>query len=142
MKQILNKYKVKGCFKLRNNQRLSQVCNAPKNNGGLYLVYELQDGVIIGLIYIGCSGWVNQNGVYEFRNKGMYARIVNGSRFKGKEKKTWLLKMKEEGIDEIQVDWYVTYNASTIHIPACVEARLMQAYYDEFKVLPKWNVEY
>ena len=142
MKEYLDKYKINGNFKFSRDQSLEKQCNASKNYGGIYLIFALSEDKIGSLIYIGSSGWVNQKGEFLLRKKGMYDRIVNGKQFDTKRKYSWAIKMKEDKINEIQVDWYVTYDENIKHIPAYSEAVLIQKYFDENKLLPLWNLEF
>lgn len=63
----LTKYKNNNDFFFTSDQDLSDVCNAPKNASGIYLVYELKNGRI-ELVYIGSSGKVQNDGQIKHRN--------------------------------------------------------------------------
>jgi hypothetical protein len=51
----LTKYKNNNHFFFTVKEKLEDVCNAPKDKSGIYLVYELKNGKI-ELVYIGSSG--------------------------------------------------------------------------------------
>ena len=73
-------------------KNLKNVCNAPKNKSGVYIVYELKNGKI-ELVYIGSSGKVQNNGEIKHRNDGLYDSIVNGHQFgKTPGKESWKQK--------------------------------------------------
>ena len=142
---LLEKYKNKGSFEFRAPDSLKIICNAPKTKGCIYMVYHLFEKE--NLIYIGSSGWVNQDGSLGLRNNGMWDRIVNGKQTfilngietTDKRCNIWKRKMKEDGIEKLRVDWFVTYNEEIKHIPAFAEATLIQQYFDVQGKLPSWN---
>ncbi|MFL3664038.1 MAG: hypothetical protein ACJ04Q_08550 [Flavobacteriales bacterium] len=73
-------YKNNNHFFYTFENELDEVCNAPKNSSGIYLVYELKNGKV-ELVYVGSSGKVQNDGQIKHRNGGMYDRIVNGHQF-------------------------------------------------------------
>ncbi len=135
MNSILNKYSTKGSFEFLKNETLAKKCNAPKDNVGVYLVYDAKSN----LIYIGCSGWLNQDGTLGMREGGMFDRIVDGKQFNKPRRKSWAKKMNEQNIDKIKVEWYVTFDKKISDIPAYVESILLQMFFNKQKVLPIWN---
>jgi hypothetical protein len=50
--------------------------------------------------------------------------------------------METENFESLEVYWWVTYDECIKHIPAYVEALLIQRYYDDYKKLPRWNTEF
>lgn len=145
---ILEKYIVRGSFEFRLNDKLGEVCKAPKKYGGVYLLYDITKTE--NLIYIGSSGCVKQDGTFGLRKGGMYDRIVNGKQTfsingetkKEKRKIIWPIKMKEDKIKNIRIDWFVTFINEIIDIPAFVEGELIQKFYEGHRKLPLWNKEY
>jgi hypothetical protein len=138
----LTKYKNKNHFFFTTKEELENVCNAPNDKSGVYIVYELKSGRI-ELIYIGSSGKVLNNGAIKDRNGGIYDRIVNGHQFgKVPRKESWKQKMVNEKIEALDVYWYVTINSITHDIPAFVEATLMQRFFELYGHLPRWNKEF
>ena len=138
----LKKYKHKDHFFFTTKEELENVCNAPKNKSGVYIVYELKNGRI-ELVYIGSSGKVQNNEKIEHRNGGLYDRIVNGHQFgKIPGKQSWKQKLIDEKIDALDVYWYDTFNSHNMDIPAFVEANIMQQYYNIHRRLPRWNNEF
>ena len=69
MFDLLNKYPNNGSFEFKSTDSLSNVCNAPKNKSGVYIVYAVK-GHTKYLIYIGCSG-LEDNGEIKLRKGGM-----------------------------------------------------------------------
>lgn len=129
----------KGEFTFKAAETLSQKCNAPKDAGGIYIVTDVNTKTII---YIGRSGWVCQNGIFAIRKGGMYDRIVNGKQFGKPRNVSWKLKMKEQKIEKIKVEWFVTFNEKLKHIPAYVEACCIQKFFEEHNSLPAWNAKF
>ena len=68
-KDILIKYSQKDNFNFKVNEIFEEKCNAPNDNGGVYLIYKLEK-TIETLLYIGSSGQ-NNNGVLKVRKGGM-----------------------------------------------------------------------
>jgi hypothetical protein len=97
----LEKYKNKDHFFFKPDDILSQVCNAPDDKSGLYIVYALAKGRI-ELIYIGISGTEQKEGTLKTRKAGlggMKDRIVNGHHFgKVPRRKSWPAQMLKEGV--------------------------------------------
>lgn len=81
---------------------------------GVYLVYALSKGGI-DLLYIGRSGEKGDDGNIKNRKTGcggLRDGIINGKDFNGiPRRKSWLALMKSEGIDALDIYWYVTLMA-------------------------------
>jgi hypothetical protein len=142
MFDALLEYSHNGIFEFKIENELSEVCNAAKNAGGVYLVYkEIED--IENLIYIGMSGKIKQDGTYSIRKDGgIYGRLVNGNQFNGKRRRTWPKQMKTDKIDKLIIHWYVTLDKATQDIPAYVEGLLLQSYFSIYGKLPAWHLSY
>lgn len=136
MNKILKKYSANDYFDFFSFEQLSEKCNAPKNNVGVYLVYDDCGN----LIYIGCSGWINQDGTLGMRKNGIFARIVNGKQFDLPRKISLSKKMKEQNINKIRVKWYITIDETIKDIPGYVEGLLLQDFFNKQKKLPIWNI--
>ena len=135
----LEKYKNRDHFFFDRDEPLGQVCNAPKDNSGVYVVYELARGKI-RLVYIGSSGKIQSNGRMKHRKGGLWDRIVNGKQFDKPRRISWDKKLADDDIDALDVYWYDTWSDN--EIPATVEGMMIQRYYDAYGQLPKWNKEY
>jgi len=136
----LNKYKTSDHFFFDRGGTLAEVCNAPKNKSGVYLIYALAHGKI-EFIYIGASGMKTSTDENRHRKGGLYDKIVNGKQFGQKRKEAWPKKLKEENIDALDIYWFVTIDNNYQDIPADVEAMLLQKYRDIYGDLPRWNEE-
>jgi len=137
----LNDYSFHNHFFFSINDELGMVCNAPTNGGGVYLVYELKNGKI-SLNYVGSSGKILQNGSFKSRKGGIYDRIVNGKQFEDVRHRSWKAKMIKENIEALDIYWYQTFNKEHFDIPANVEGKILQRYFDIYGALPKWNQEF
>jgi hypothetical protein len=139
----LSKYKSTNHFFLRPIDNLGQVCNAPTDKSGVYLIYALKGGQV-ELIYIGRSGEVKSDGRLFIRKAGLGGlkdRLVNGKQFGEARRNSWRAKMIEEKIEALDIYWYVTHNDSFVDCPRILENRLLQRHLDTFDRLPRWNNE-
>ncbi len=138
----LTKYRTNNHFFFTAKEELENVCNAPKDKSGVYIVYELKNGKI-ELVYIGSSGKIQNNGTIKHRNGGLYDRIVNGHQFgKVPRKKSWKQKLVDEKIEALDIYWYDTINSETMDIPVFVEATIIQRFFEIYGQLPRWNKEF
>ncbi|MBL4755929.1 MAG: hypothetical protein JKY52_20345 [Flavobacteriales bacterium] len=140
----LNKYEENDHFFFQPTDNLAEVCNAPTDKAGVYVIHELARGKV-RLIYIGMSGQKNKDGSIKIRKAGyggMKDRIVNGHQF-GKilRKKSWPIQMLKEDIEALDVYWYVTFSEEHHDFPRDVERELLELHMDIYGQLPKWNKE-
>jgi len=137
----LNKYK-SGRFFLNPNDNLMQVCNAPTNKSGVYIVYALAKGKI-ELIYIGRSGKKGADGNIQTRVAGcggIKDRLVNGKHFnKIARRISWPQQMKLENIEALDIYWYITYDEKNKDFPEDVERTILQHHISIYERLPRWN---
>lgn len=138
----LKSYKNKGHFIFRSDEKLSEICNAPTDKGGVYLVYALAKAGI-NLIYIGSSGKKDANGEIEVRKTGLGGlkdRLVNGHQFgKVPRKNSWPVQMLIEDIDALDVYWYVTHDEKINDCPRVIGKTLLDLYRNVYGGLPGWN---
>jgi hypothetical protein len=105
-------------------------------------VYALAKGKI-DLVYISRSGEKGQDG--EIKNRkagcgGLRDRIINGKdSHKVPRRKLWIALMKSEGIEALDIYWYVTYDEINKDFPEDVERVLLQQYVNLYGELPRWN---
>jgi len=137
----LEKYKSNGHFFFTATSELANVCNAPKNGMGVYIVNELKNGNV-ELVYIGSSGKIDQNGNKKIRKGGIYDRLVHGIQFDKPRKESWKEKLVAENIEAFDVYWYETFDTYNSDIPSSIEGLLLQGYFDIYGKLPKWNKEF
>ena len=141
----LDKYTENDHFFFKPKDILKEVCNAPTNKSGLYIVYALKNGKI-ELVYIGRSGKIKKDGSMFIRKAGlggMKDRIVNGHQFgKTPRRISWVNQMKLENIEALDVYWYVTHNNNSQDCPRKLESILLQKHFDIYGRLPRWNNEF
>lgn len=128
----LEKYTESGNFLFRSTDNLNQVCNAPSDKAGIYIIYAITD-TTEQLVYLGRSGKVKSNGQLSIRKGGLKDRLVNGKRDKEPRKKFWLREMSDNKIDALKIYWFVTHNSKFVDCPEIVEKKLLKRYY------PLWN---
>lgn len=131
---ILKKYSNANKFEFGQNERLSEVCNAPTDRSGVYLVFDSSDKSKMQLLYIGRSGEM-KDGVIKHRKDGLYGRLVKGKQFDEPRRQSWPKKMKEEGIFCLSVVWVDTENDD----PEEIEDRLLSEAITTFGGIPIWN---
>jgi len=134
MFEELNIYTDNGHFFFERGQKLSEVCNAP-NNPGVYYILQLRKGKV-QLVYIGTSGTINQKG--EFSDQLLYGRI-NNKQNGVKRQRFFEDIMLQNEIDALDIYWFVTFDGDKRHLPAYVEAVLLQKHFDMYGCLPEWN---
>ncbi len=138
----LSKYNEKNHFFLTPDENLRQVCNAPNDKSGIYLIYTSKDGDE-ELIYIGISGKVTKDGSLFIRKGGIKDRMINGHQFgKIPRKISWKRQIKIENIEKLHIYWYVTHNDKFTDCPRILENSLLKKHFEFFGRLPKWNKEF
>jgi len=139
----LAKYKNKGNFVFKSTDDLKQACNAPTDKSGVYLVYALKKGNI-ELVYIGRSGQIKDGAMFVRKAGlgGMKDRLVNGHRFgKIPRRLSWPEQLKTEGIEALDIYWYVTHEGRYIDCPKVVENTILGTFFEVYGRLPNWNNE-
>lgn len=144
MFDVLNKYKSTDHFFFKPTGNLKDVCNAPTDKSGVYVVYALKGGRI-ELVYIGSSGKVKSDGGLLTRKAGLGGikdSIVNEKHFGEPRRSSWKVLMISEKIEALDVYWYVTHNDSFVDCPGILEDKLLQQHFDFMGRLPRWNNEF
>ena len=141
MFEELDKYESSGHFFYERRDNLREICNAPKSGIGIYLVYALKNGKI-ELFYVGCTGKISQDGMIKTRKGGIYDRLVNGKQFGEIRSRAWNKQMIIEDIDALDIYWYETFDKNNMDIPAMIEGKIIQQFFEVFGKLPSWNKEY
>ncbi len=139
----LNKYDYNDHFFFSPSDNLGQVCNAPTDKSGLYIIYALKNGRV-ELIYIGRSGEVKSDGSLFIRKAGLGGlkdRLVNGKQFGSPRRNSWKGQMLTEKIEALDIYWYVTHNDKFIDCPRILENKQLQKHYNIYGRLPRWNNE-
>lgn len=139
----LEKFKNNDHFFFKPSDNLGQVCNAPTDKSGVYLIYALKGGRI-ELIYIGCSGEIKKDGTLFIRKAGLGGikdRLVNGKQFGEARRNSWKTQMTIEKIEALDIYWYVTHNDKYVDCPRQIESKLLQLHIDIYGQFPRWNNE-
>ena len=140
----LNKYEQHDHFFLKAQDSLREVCNAPTDKSGVYIVCALKNGKI-ELIYIGCSGKHLGDDTMFIRKAGLGGikdRIVNGHQFgKIPRRKSWIAQIEKEKIEALDIYWYATHNQKYSDCPRVLENTLLKKHLSIYGRLPKWNKE-
>lgn len=140
----LEKYTQTNHFFFQPGNNLEEVCNAPADKSGVYVVYALEKGKI-ELIYIGRSGKRRKDGTMFIRKAGLGGlkdRLVNGRQFGTARNRSWRTQMLKENIEALDVYWYATHNEKYTDCPKVLEGQLLQYYFDLYGELPRWNNEF
>lgn len=145
MKNILDNYESNGFFTFEPHEDMKSKCNAPRDKGGVYLIYKIEE-TNETLIYIGSSGQRDRDGNLKIRNGGLYDRLINGyhpNRFgeskRIKRKSAFPKHMRNVGISKIKIYWWVTHDEIYIDFPTDVEKRLTNLYFENQQRLPEWH---
>lgn len=141
MFNVLSKYTHADHFFYVPNDELVEVCNAPTDKSGVYLIYALKNGKI-ELVYIGRSGKVKKDGSLSIRKAGVGGikdRLVNGKQFDEPRRKSWKKVMGLDKIEALDVYWYVTHTDIFVDCPRDVEASILEQYRDIYGEFPRWN---
>ena len=140
MLQLLNKYQKQDSFLFGVNDQLSQVCNAPDDTSGLYIIF-IKEESFENIIYIGISGRNDGFSNIVHRQDGIYGRIVKGKQFGDRRQITWPIEIKKIGLEEVIIHWYETYGDYDQDFPRPIEIALLELYEKQFGRLPLWNNE-
>lgn len=140
----LNKYKHNDHFFFKPSDNLRQVCNAPNDKSGVYIIFALKNSRI-ELVYIGRSGEIKSDGSLFIRKAGLGGlmdRLVNGKQFGSARRNSWRTVMLVEKIEALDIYWYVTHNDQFVDCPKIIENKLLRKYFEIYGRLPKWNNEF
>ena len=117
----LKKYKETGHFFLKPIQSLTEVCNAPADKSGVYIVFALKNGRI-ELVKIGCSN------IHEsIKDQDIREQLLFES------------KLHQENIEALDIYWYVTQTAKAISDPQKVADKVLKTHIEIYGKTPRWN---
>ncbi len=140
----LTKYKHNDQFFFDGIKKLSEVCNAPTDKSGVYIIYKLAKGKI-ELIYIGSSGKENKDGTIKTRKAGLGGlkdRLANGKQFGDRRRITFPIVMKLPLIEALDIYWYLTFDNLHKDIPKTVEIMLLEKFHSIYGRLLECNSEF
>ncbi len=135
---IVEKYRSEGHFFFRPTDSLAEVCNVPEKRNGVYLVFQLKDGHV-DLVYVGASA--TRNHIFEKDDMlGLRETVINGiGQQDGSRNQQWAVRMLAEGIDALDIYWYVTYSGNLKNHPEGVQSMVLFQYSQIYGEFPPWN---
>lgn len=105
---------------------LETVCNAPKDEEGVFKVLELRQGKI-NLVYIGYSTF-----------GGLFNAIVNGMHLDNNPRKVgWPLQILKDKTEALDIYWYAMHNKGKEQEKQAV--KMLKYCVAQSGELPKWN---
>ena len=138
MFDALNKYKIHDHFFLTATGSLEEVCNAPDDKDGVYIIYELKNGHVT-MIYVGTSE-AHSIGYSKDSLFGLKQAILKGVPVENEPRsQSWPVKMLSENIDALDIYWYVTYKGNLRDHPIDLQSRLLISYMRIYGEVPPWN---
>ncbi|MBG6236016.1 hypothetical protein IWX76_002597 [Pedobacter sp. CAN_A7] len=139
----LEKYNLNGSFFFQATDLLEEVCNAPREQFGIFLVYALRKGRV-ELIYVGKSGYhiTGEKAKQDtFLHDGLRENLVDGIHFdETKRKNCWPVQMLIEDIEALHIHWYVTYDGKYKDRPKTVKMKILKIYENIYGNFPRWNL--
>lgn len=131
----LKKYKKNDHFFLMKGGLLSDVSKEVPEMPGVFYIIRLAKGRV-ELVYIGKSEITNQddNGKSQLLRSSIN-NLQNGT--KGQIISDQ--KFESENIDGLDIYWFVTFDEKNKDLPAFVEGKIMQRFFDQYGRMPKWN---
>lgn len=136
----LLKYKHTDHFFFKPSDNLNQVCNAPTDKSGVYLVYALKRGRI-ELVDIGSAGDPLPDLTLLNPSEGIYGMkdiLVNGTQFGEPRRSSWKTKMILENIEALDIYWYVTHDEQYKDSPVVIKNVLQLKFLEIYEKLPEW----
>jgi hypothetical protein len=134
----LNKYKTNGHFFFNPTDSLDEICNAPDDKDGVYIVYELKNGHVT-MVYIGTSG-LRGYGYLKDGLFGLKKAIIKGVPSENEPRsQSWPVKMLSENIDALDIYWYVSYKGNLKDHPESLQGNLLYKYLGIYGEFPPWN---
>ena len=143
MLEGLEKYKESGIFIFKPEDRLAAVCKGiPNDKSGVYVIYA-NSGKKKELVYIGRTGQILY-GYPKHRKGGLRGHFTTGKQQLGYpvmnvRQISWPKKMKDDNIDTLEVQWFVTLDESTNDCPMLLEKDLLAKFQKAEGDLPAWN---
>lgn len=138
----LEKYNLNGSFFFQATDRLEEVCNAPRDQFGVFLVYALRKGRV-ELIYVGKTGYhtAGAKGKEPSLHDGLRENLVDGLHFdETKRKNCWPVQMLIEDIEALHIHWYVTCDGKYNDRPKTIKMKILKIYENIYGNFPRWNL--
>ena len=142
IQELIENYKKSnqhGIFELKKDEIIDDIVDKNKvpNSYGIYIIYSIKI-LPENIIYIGRSGTMLNNGT--FRSQGIAKRLTKVQN--GLQRKIYFQKIIEEcKYEKLVFLWITTFDKNYQEIPSFSEAKMMQAYFNQYKKLPLLNKE-
>lgn len=137
MKEITllkSRYKRNGYLIFRKSDNLRKICKAiPEDLCGVY-IYTIKENGKKRIIYIGCSGKI-ENGMPVCRQKGGLRRRICGKQGNVSRDTFYKKVMEKKGVSEIKIYWFDTEKED----PEFIEYDLILNYIIREKEFPEFN---
>ncbi len=134
----LTKYKNQGHFFFQKGDSMAKQSKKVPNLPGVYYIFQLARGRV-ELVFIGKSGTLLQDGDF---NNHLLKTSLNSNRGGMENQAFFEQKIQDEGIDALDIYWFVTFDKHHRDLPGFVEGVIMQHYFDVHGCLPPWNKEF
>ncbi len=128
-----------GILELNKDENINNIVaqNNVPNSYGIYIIYSIKDSVK-EIIYIGKSGTMVNNGT--FKQQGIRKRL--GRKQNNKPRHIYFQDIiKEYKFEKLEFLWITTFDEMHHEIPSLSEAKMLQAYFNQYKKLPLLNKE-
>jgi hypothetical protein len=138
--ELIKKYQTlynNGIFYLNKNEIINTIVkekNVP-NNYGIYIIYSFKNN-FEEIIYIGKSGTMINDG--SFKEQGIQKRLTK-KQGNIVRKKYFQDVIYDNKFDKLKFLWIVTFDDKNKEIPSLSEAKMLQAYFNEYHRLPLLN---
>lgn len=141
VEKLIENFKLRyhyGVFYLDREKKIEKALNENNvpNQYGVYVIYSVKDGQE-ELIYIGKSGTMISDGT--FKNQGIRNRLKAVGEKNIPRSIYFQNVIQKYELDKLKFVWIVTFDDTNEEIPAYIEAKLLQTYYDNNKKLPILN---
>ena len=142
--ESLSRFKRSGKFNFGPNDQLGEVCNAPHDAGGIYLIIG-NSGSRRELYDIGHSGRILENGDVDLRKDGFRGRFLSGKekgipgKGQGSRNKVWPQKIDYYSVSQLEIHWYVTLDSQNEVCPKVLKNELVNSFVGQFGHKPEWK---
>lgn len=139
--EVLNDYlknHVHGIFHLRKGDNISQVMNQANvaDKSGVYIISAIQS-TKKKIIYVGKAGSMNTDGT--MKSQGIRGRLKNVGTDNISRNIIFQQVIQENNYDMLEILWIITFDEFHKDLPAYIETKLLQAYYERTGHLPNMN---
>jgi hypothetical protein len=128
-----------GIFELKKDEIINDIIrkNEVPNSYGIYIIYSIKN-LSKNIIYIGKSGTMINDGT--FKSQGIAKRLTRIQN--GLQRRIYFQNVIEKyQFEKLEFLWITTFDKMYKEIPSLSEAKMIQAYFSEFKKLPLLSKE-